>query len=304
MTKELLTKSLIINIMKKLFTILLILLSAIAYTQTSRWEVSADKKNTPNPLPINVKNLSVGKNILIKSCVACHGAKFDGKGLIQSTNLLADTFQKQTDGAIFAKISEGKDEMPPFKGMLKDDEIWSVVNYLRALANPSLIPPPKDAKFDITLNDEIKSITAFVYTLVDTTKTPLKDVDVHFYVKRQFGLMNFGGISNFTKENGKVSVSLPDNIVGDEHGNVTIFVKIENNIEYRNIEKSLTKEWGVPLKIDDSWFEKRSLWSTGDKTPVWLLMIISGILLIVFSCIGYVIFNIYKIKKASEIFLN
>lgn len=293
-----------IRTMKKFYTLLFILLSLISFSQTTKWEVLPENAKKPNPVGINYKSLSIGKNIVTKSCVACHGSKLDGKGLMQSANLLSDTFQLQTDGAIYTKIFEGRNKMPPFKGMFKDDEIWSVVNYLRALVNPSLIPPPKDVKMDLILNDEIKSITAFVYTNIDTAKIPVKDVDVHFYVKREFGLMSIGETSNFTKENGKVSVSLPDKVIGDNQGNVTIYVKIENSIEFKNVVKTINQKWGIPLKIDESWFDKRSLWGTNDKIPIWLLMIISGVLITVFSCIGYVINSIYKIKKESEIFLN
>jgi mono/diheme cytochrome c family protein len=43
-------------------------------------------------------------------------------------------FQSQTDGAIFYKTSEGRDDMPSFKKKIPDaDERWSIVNFVRTL---------------------------------------------------------------------------------------------------------------------------------------------------------------------------
>jgi mono/diheme cytochrome c family protein len=290
--------------MKRIISLLIILISGSAICQTEKWEVSSENAAKTNPIDINFKSLSTGKNIAIKSCISCHGSKLDGNGLIKSTNLISEIFQKQSDGIIFTKISEGKNQMPSFKGMFKEEEIWTVINYLRALYNPSLLPPPKDVSLEIMLNEEMKSITAFVFTKSDTSKMPVKDVDIHFYIKRQFGLMNIGDASNLTKDNGKVTVSIPENIIGDDMGNIQIIAKIENSIEYKNTEQKFIKSWGEPLKTDDTWFDKRSLWGSSSKIPIWLLIMIIGITGIVISCLIYVVYIIFKIKKASEIYLN
>ena len=43
-------------------------------------------------------------------------------------------FQSQTDGELFYKTTEGRDEMPSFKKTIKDDEDrWLIVNYMRTL---------------------------------------------------------------------------------------------------------------------------------------------------------------------------
>jgi hypothetical protein len=41
--------------------------------------------------------------------------------------------QAQSDGSIFYKSSEGRDDMPSFKKKIPDaDDRWSLVNYIRA----------------------------------------------------------------------------------------------------------------------------------------------------------------------------
>jgi hypothetical protein len=43
-------------------------------------------------------------------------------------------FQKQTDGALFYKTSEGRKDMPSFKKKIADqNDIWAVINYMRTL---------------------------------------------------------------------------------------------------------------------------------------------------------------------------
>jgi hypothetical protein len=95
--------------------------------------------------------------------------------------------------------------MPPFKGVLKDDEIWSLINYFRVLVNPSVLPPAK--KVFLQLSCETKGrrkiVTAHVFEQIDTVRIPATDVDIHFYIKRDFGLKQFGDAYNYTDVNGK-----------------------------------------------------------------------------------------------------
>jgi len=44
------------------------------------------------------------------------------------------SFQSQSDGSLFYKTSEGRDDMPSFKKKIPDqDDIWNLVNYVRTL---------------------------------------------------------------------------------------------------------------------------------------------------------------------------
>ena len=43
-------------------------------------------------------------------------------------------FQAESDGAVFYKSIEGRDDMPSFKKKIPDsDDRWSVVNFIRTL---------------------------------------------------------------------------------------------------------------------------------------------------------------------------
>ncbi len=274
-----------------------------ALAQTAAWEVLAEQSDKMNPLKIEPKNIALGRNIFKRSCVACHGEKADGLGLIQSTSLTDEKFMKQSDGTVFYKISSGRDKMPPFASMLKEDEIWSVINYLRVLVDPSSVPPPKDVKMTVSTGDEIKSITATIVS-ADSTNRPIQDVDVHFYVRRDFGLMRIGEQSNYTGSDGKVKVVFPEKITGSMEGNVELVIKVENNFLFNDTEFSVIKKWGKPMVTEEEQFTRRALWGSRDKSPIWLLLVANGIIALVWAVIIYVIFNMFRIKKAGRIFIK
>ena len=48
---------------------------------------------------------------------------------------------------IFASIREGtKEEMPPFKDKIKDEEIWEMVNFIRSIWPEKMRPQLVDEK--------------------------------------------------------------------------------------------------------------------------------------------------------------
>jgi mono/diheme cytochrome c family protein len=95
--------------------------------------------NKANPVASNAQSITDGKIMYVKNCFDCHGSKGKGDGpksadLEKSPgNFTKEDFQKQTDGSIFWKISEGRKPMPSFKKDLTENERWAVINYVRTL---------------------------------------------------------------------------------------------------------------------------------------------------------------------------
>jgi hypothetical protein len=147
-----------------------------------------------------------------------------------------------------------------------------------------------------TTADSIKSINAEV-TQVDAygSSTPLKDVDVTFYVKRMFGLMKLSDDATVTTdENGMANINFPANIKGDAEGTVTILARIENDENYGTVETKALEKWGVSVVPENNLFP-RTIW--GIKAPLWMLItflaVLSGICITLF----YVLYQLYKIKN-------
>ncbi|MFZ1035446.1 MAG: cytochrome c [Candidatus Acidiferrales bacterium] len=70
-------------------------------------------------------------------CGICHGQDGGGSAVGKTMNipdLRSPTVQKLTDGEIAQIISDGKGGMPSFKGSLSEEQIHSLVTYIRSLA--------------------------------------------------------------------------------------------------------------------------------------------------------------------------
>jgi mono/diheme cytochrome c family protein len=109
----------------------------ISLPQKDKWTAPADADKKTNPVASNAKSLETGKALFGTNCKSCHGTKGKGDGPKSSeldkapNDFTKADFQKQTDGALFYKITEGKKPMPSFKKELTEEQRWTVINYLR-----------------------------------------------------------------------------------------------------------------------------------------------------------------------------
>ena len=93
-----------------------------------------------NPVKPTEESLAKGKKMYVIDCAMCHGKDGDAKGDMASdvknvTDFTApDAMKNRTDGELFYILRKGKGEMPPEGDRAKDEEIWNMVNYIRAFA--------------------------------------------------------------------------------------------------------------------------------------------------------------------------
>ncbi len=107
------------------------------------------EQNAPWPVPDNYKNMknpvkfdkTAAAALWSTHCKSCHGKEGLGDGTkaaqlkTECGDFSSAAFQKQTDGALFYKTLEGRDEMPSYKKKIPDqDEIWQLVHYMRTMA--------------------------------------------------------------------------------------------------------------------------------------------------------------------------
>jgi mono/diheme cytochrome c family protein len=103
------------------------------------WDAPAAAASKANPQK-GAESISNGKALFAKHCQSCHGKAGMGDGTKASElktepgDFSKTAFQGQSDGAIFYKVSEGRDDMPSFKKKLTEaNDIWDVVNFVRTL---------------------------------------------------------------------------------------------------------------------------------------------------------------------------
>ncbi len=99
-------------------------------------------KHQKNPLPDNEDTLADGKEAFSHYCVACHGKDGQNTGVPfvdhmspPIPSLASPEVQTYTDGQLKWILDYGiwPSGMPGSKGILSDDELWSIVAYLRHL---------------------------------------------------------------------------------------------------------------------------------------------------------------------------
>lgn len=76
------------------------------------------------------------KDLFNSRCALCHGADGHGSDMgktLKVKDLTSKEVQSQSDEELAHVIAEGKNNMPPFKGSLKKEEISDVIKYLRTL---------------------------------------------------------------------------------------------------------------------------------------------------------------------------
>lgn len=146
---------------KNLVALLAICVFTIAFTvlnfQKKPWPVPEAAKNKKNPVASNAESIANGKSLWSTHCKSCHGSKGLGDGSkaaqlnTEPGDFSKNDFQAQTDGSIFYKTSEGRDDMPSYKSKIPDqNDLWSLVNFIRTFKKGgTVVPVAKDTSKNV-----------------------------------------------------------------------------------------------------------------------------------------------------------
>jgi mono/diheme cytochrome c family protein len=112
------------------------------------WVAPARANRISNPVSSNPKSIRAGHAVYCDQCLCCHGSSAKGDGPSggdlqpKPDDLTTSNLRSESDGALYWKITNGRDPMPAFDTMLAAKDRWNVINYLRTLepkptSNPS-----------------------------------------------------------------------------------------------------------------------------------------------------------------------
>jgi cytochrome c553 len=119
---------------------------------SAKLHITVGNKTEKNPLPLSGVSLTEGKEAFGHYCVACHGLDGQNTGVPFADRMsppipsLASTeVQQYTDGQLKWVIDNGiaPSGMPASKGTLSDEEIWSIVHFLRHLPRAGSVGEPE-----------------------------------------------------------------------------------------------------------------------------------------------------------------
>lgn len=125
-----------------LMAFFLIITTVLSFTgkpeQNGNWSAPESAKALKNPTGNDKESLAIGKTLYAKHCRSCHGKSGLGDGTkaaeldTPSGDFSTEEFHAQTDGELFWKTTEGRDDMPTFsKKIPSDEDRWLLVNYMR-----------------------------------------------------------------------------------------------------------------------------------------------------------------------------
>jgi len=105
-----------------------------------------------NPVKDTPENIANGRRVFGFYCVACHGRDGQNTGVPFSggmsppiPSLASPEIQRYSDGQLKWIIENGisPSGMPASHGILSDDDMWSIVSYLRHLPTKGSLGEPK-----------------------------------------------------------------------------------------------------------------------------------------------------------------
>ena len=118
----------------------------------TKHHVTVRNKAAKNPVGLSAENLAAGKEAFGHYCVACHGMDGQNTGVPFADKmspplppLSSPEVQEYSDGQLKWVIDNGiwPSGMPASKDTLSDDEIWSIVLYLRHLPPAGSVGEPE-----------------------------------------------------------------------------------------------------------------------------------------------------------------
>jgi len=291
--------------MKQIITVILVILLP-ARIMSQEWEVSEEKQSKLSTFEFTDETIQSGEELYNLNCLSCHGNP--GQANYQPLDPLPgdpaeEKIQSNSDGSIYYKVYEGQGLMPSFRNILSPDEIWYIVSYIRSY-NDSYIQQIAEVqklenlrwsfiKILLSLNRDNSEINAKVSGLEGEEWTAVPNTELMLSIERYFGQIEIDE-PKYTDENGEVSFTYPENIMGDTLGNVKLITMLTDQDLFGRITADTVFNIGM---VNDaaSLVEKRALWNSNRKAPLWLLFSYISAVLTIWGFIFYVLFQIRKI---------
>ena len=123
-----------------------------AVVQWTKHNITVKGTHDKNPIPATAENIEAGKQVFASYCIVCHGRDGQNTGVPFANSisppipsLASADIQRYTDGQLRWIIENGisPSGMPASRGILSDDDIWTIVVYLRHLPPAGSLGEPR-----------------------------------------------------------------------------------------------------------------------------------------------------------------
>ena len=152
----------------------------------------------------------------------------------------------------------------------------------------------KRARLEITpvKEDSLLTVKVKLVDLSTGTETPVPETDLGVFVNRLFSGLKLG--EGKTDENGEATIEIPNNLPGDDKGNITLLARLEENETYGNLEASVVQQWGTPVSSELKDLP-RALWSP--HPPIWMLVTFVVLMSAVWGHYLVIIIQLIRLRK-------
>ncbi len=152
------------------------------------WVAPESTNQLVSPVTDTDQGIAEGSKLYQSLCVACHGIYGKGDGVAAAgldpkpANFYSEAFRKQSDGAVFWKLSKGRGVMAGYENMLNEKDRWALVAYLKSLHKTDKKDSPK--KID---NNSVKGTFLFTQLINTQTVQVLPQKSAEFTIQHRFG---------------------------------------------------------------------------------------------------------------------
>jgi hypothetical protein len=154
---------------------------------------------------------------------------------------------------------------------------------------------------DTTSEEGARTVTAQLKEKKGNDWVAVKEIEMKLGIKRMLGNLTVGDAETYTSDSTGIASAgfTRDSMPGDEKGNLVLVARVEDNDNYGNLVVEKTVPWGDAL-LSETHFWHRTLWSTGNRAPLWLLFIAFSIFIGIWGVIIYLVIMLLKIKKMGR----
>ncbi|MGD0583114.1 MAG: cytochrome c [Bacteroidales bacterium] len=294
------------------FIAILFLFEITVSVTGQEWTVPADKKGRLSPFKFSEDTRKKGEQLYNINCKSCHGTpgmgNFQANLKPQPPDPATGSFQGNSDGELFFKVSTGRGPMPSFKNSLSSNDLWDIISNLRSFKKDYIqmvAPVIKSSAYPgaeiviVLFNGPGKDeITMKVTAATEKSTVPVKGAGVKLYVDRTFGRMMIDEEKTTDKE-GNALFKVPEGMPGDTSGNIRLSAAFVDEEIFGSVTKDTVLQAGtktVPVSLTHD----RAMWNVVRKAPVWIILTYTLGVLGVWGFIFLILFRLRDIFIIGE----
>ncbi len=215
---------------------------------------------------------------------------------------------------LLGKITTGKEGLGRVAFPAAQKATWDSLTEFKIMASSDSVAGVEAMDADVTIKkailvidtafaDGIRTVTAQLKEKSGNEWVAVKEIEMKLGIKRSLGLLSVGDAETYTADSAGIASAefKRDSMPGDDKGNLVLLAKVEDNDVYGNLVAEKAVPWGRPASVTAN-FWHRTLWSTGDRAPLWLLFIALSIIIGVWAVIFFMVRQLFRLRKMGREF--